>query len=650
MSNWNIPPPTYDAHSTTSTTTLTPYLQLPHLLSLTWLAYPVLSLIFVAFRLQLSLDDATKGIASAKDDLLASCKAAEEAATTAASMPRYLALATNRQFVEAVNGSMNAARATLVLALTIMEAIINFIVDIYRSTFLCFLELVVRGGLSVLITAVQELNQVVQSVASGLRTSIQNDIASANNIIKTAIDGINKVNPFGDIKAPQINVPSLDGLSNISLPSSIQDSLTKLNSSIPSVADLKAKVEAVIDQPFELVKKDINDTFGAISFKPELLPVPEQNRLTFCGDLDLSVVDDLGRDLIKIAKIGVVLLIVLALVLVGMNCLLTWYRWRCMKNHLEYTRQAWMTDPTLVNPKASLAAPQITLSDHNLMMLQANSEHPLVTRITNQLSSKLRLSPSQHTHMQWFFHYIFHAPALACFLIGFFGLLSVQIQLIAMGPIVNKYQSRAASAVTDFSLTIASSINTSMQNQSTIYAREINGRVDAIQSDINNGVFGWVNGTTTTLNNTINEFYSEIENAVATVFNGTILEAPANDFLKCFLGGKIDAIENALTFLHDNLHVDMPRVNETILLLSPDAVAEASQPIAAAAIGGGEGNDQGLIGKLVNSYAEGLKKERVVFAIFLGLWGVVVLMGLGIVLWHSVGKPAIEKRKRRRYE
>ena len=59
-------------------------------------------------------------------------------------MPRYLAVATNDQIADAVNGTMNAARATLVLALTIMEAIINFIIDIYRSTFLCFLEVGIR--------------------------------------------------------------------------------------------------------------------------------------------------------------------------------------------------------------------------------------------------------------------------------------------------------------------------------------------------------------------------------------------------------------------------------------------------------------------------------------------------------------------------
>lgn len=72
-------------------------------------------------------------------------------------MPRFMAVATNDQIVDAVNASMNGAREALILALTIMEATINFLVDIYRSTFLCFLELVVGGGLSLILGATQEV-------------------------------------------------------------------------------------------------------------------------------------------------------------------------------------------------------------------------------------------------------------------------------------------------------------------------------------------------------------------------------------------------------------------------------------------------------------------------------------------------------------
>jgi hypothetical protein len=143
----------YDA----STASIKPYLELPHLISLAWLAYPILSLLFIAFRLQASASSSQDAVASAKDNLLRSCLAAEKAATSTASMPRFMAVATNAQIADAVNGTLNAARATLVLSLTVMETVINFIIDLYRSTFLCFLELVVRGGLSILISAVKEV-------------------------------------------------------------------------------------------------------------------------------------------------------------------------------------------------------------------------------------------------------------------------------------------------------------------------------------------------------------------------------------------------------------------------------------------------------------------------------------------------------------
>jgi hypothetical protein len=189
-----------------------------------------------------------------------------------------------------------------------------------------------------------------------------------------------------------------------------------------------------------------------------------------------------------------------------------------------------------------------------------------------------------------------------------------------------------------------------MYNQSASYANDINNRVDTIQDTINNGLFGWVNGTTTTLNNTVNEFYDDIQNAVSTLFNGTILENPAQDFVKCFLGSKVNALEEALTFLNQNLNVQMPRVNDSVLVLSPADVNEATQPIAAAAIGNGSNDHQGVVGRLVNTYVESLKKERIMFAIFMGLWGIVVLMALAIILWHSYGQHWVEARGKRRWQ
>jgi hypothetical protein len=270
--------------------------------------------------------------------------------------------------------------------------------------------------------------------------------------------------------------------------------------------------------------------------------------------------------------------------------------------------------------------------------------------IAYKLESWLRLSPSQHTKLQWFFHYVFHPPALACFLLGFFGLLSVQIQLMAIGPLEAKFNQQAATSFTDLSNLIVTSVNASMFNQSSLYANDINSQVDTIQSTINDGLFGWVNGTTTALNNTLNEFYNDVQNVVATVFNGTVLESPAQDFVRCLLGSKVDAFEEALTFLNQNLQVNMPRVNESILVLSPEEVNEATQPIAQAAIGNGQGNNEGVIGRVIASYAKSLEKERVMFAVFMILWLVVVLMAIAILLWHSYIRHWIYEHRKHTWE
>jgi hypothetical protein len=59
-----------------------------------------------------------------------------------------------------------------------------------------------------------------------------------------------------------------------------------------------------------------------------------------------------------------------------------------------------------------------------------------------------------------------------------------------------------------------------MLNQSAVYAAQVNWRGGwIVQNTINDGVFGWVNSTTTTLNTTLNNFYGEdVQDLVETVF------------------------------------------------------------------------------------------------------------------------------------
>lgn len=79
----------------------------------------------------------------------------------------------------------------------------------------------------------------MNSIVPGLKS----DATSVNSAIQSAVDAINKVNPFGNIQAPQFNVSSLDALSGITIPTDFENALIKLNNSLPSVSSIKDVIQ-----------------------------------------------------------------------------------------------------------------------------------------------------------------------------------------------------------------------------------------------------------------------------------------------------------------------------------------------------------------------------------------------------------------------
>lgn len=74
-----------------ATSSVRPYLTRNDLYTLSWVCYPVVCILFVAFHLKLATNSVADGVDDAKRALAASCNAAQKAATVAVSLPRYLA-------------------------------------------------------------------------------------------------------------------------------------------------------------------------------------------------------------------------------------------------------------------------------------------------------------------------------------------------------------------------------------------------------------------------------------------------------------------------------------------------------------------------------------------------------------------------------
>jgi hypothetical protein len=137
-------------------------------------------------------------------------------------------------------------------------------------------------------------------------------------------------------------------------------------------------------------------------------------------------------------------------------------------------------------------------------------------------------------------------------------------------------------------------------------------------------------------------------------FGNTVLANSVNGFVYCILGSKIDSLATALTWINDNAHVTLPTFDPDVLMLSASTMNDVAEPIAQAAVGGGSSDgseDPGIIGKLFDRYEDELRKQRNIAAIFIGLYGAVILIGLAVLVWHTwLKRPFNRWRLQRRGE
>ncbi|KAJ7761301.1 hypothetical protein B0H14DRAFT_3165712 [Mycena olivaceomarginata] len=534
--------------------------------------------------------------------------------SASASLPRYIAMSLNRSYSTAINDSLNGARAALDLSVTVIEAVIDFFVNTYRSTFLCFLQLVLQAGVAVLAAAVAEATTVVESAANGIANNIHQTFSAATSAVQSAISAANRV-PGINIPTPNLSPPDLSSLQSLTLPTTLQDQLTNLNNQLPTLDELRQIVDNIINTPFSDLKGEINATFASLSTDPNLLPVPSMVNIEFCDKFDTSMIDNLSSDLKRVSETGTMLALCAAISIAGTYCLVQWGLMRGLTAHLSKIANRWNIGTT----------PEGNLSESALLSMSSEISHPLLCLLSKWLH--LRSSP------EWLLYYVFCPPALSCLFTGVCGIIVVQLQILDLHRLRSRYWvGKISVEVVAISNVIYTSLNSSITGQSVEYAQTLNSQMDGIQTAVNSGIFGWINTTTTVLNDTIAGAYADIQTAINTAFGGTMLDSPMQNLMQCILGNKVDEIETALTFLQSNLVFDIPRLNSSALLLSQDAIEEVVQAIAEAAVGGSAANPAGLVGNIVEIYEASLKKEQLMYAIFMALWIGVIIMGIGFII------------------
>lgn len=148
-------PPSALTSTTYQSTSLLPYLTLAPRLILATLSPALLPLILSIAHLLQNRSSTDSMADTLRDSLLSACAGLAKGAASLQAMPRYIAMKTNEQMIRTSQAMILAVGKGLMDVITIINVVVEFMVDTYRSLLLCTIELAVRGTLEIMIGAVR---------------------------------------------------------------------------------------------------------------------------------------------------------------------------------------------------------------------------------------------------------------------------------------------------------------------------------------------------------------------------------------------------------------------------------------------------------------------------------------------------------------
>ncbi|KAK3116900.1 plasma membrane fusion protein prm1 [Teratosphaeriaceae sp. CCFEE 6253] len=588
---------------------LTPYLGLNARLSQTWINRWTVLLLLVLIRTLFALASLDDNLGSARREALSMCTSVENVGSAMASIPYYMSDGVNELSAAGIEKAINGLMQMLILSVTGVEEIVVFIINLLTSTYVCLITLAVSGSLHVAVAVAEDvgnfLNSTIQDVGHDLG-DVAGDFQKAMNGFLSDVD---KIESLFTGKKPTPPTVDLSGeiakLNGLELPAGYDQGLDKLNSSIPTFAQVNNFTNNAIKLPFEEVKKLLNESLPKYTMDRSLFPVPEKQQLTFCSDND--GVNDFFDDLVAIGrlakKIFLVVLIILAILAIIPMAYREIRRWKFMQERAQLVK----TD------------------GHDSMDAVYLVSRPYTSTAGLKLAQPFK-SLRRKTLVRWSVAYATTVPALFVLSLAIAGLLACLCQYILLKAIEKEIPT-LENQVVGFSDKVIASLN----NASEQWAVGTNAIINDTNTRINDDVFGWVNTTTHAVNSTLNLFVDGMVDALNITFGGTVLYDPILEVLNCLVLLKIAGIEKGLTWVSDNAHVDFPLLaNDTFSLGTVQKVSGSKHDILATGANGGAANAiADAVYHVTDAIARAIRQEAIISTCVLLIWVLIACIGLG---------------------
>ncbi|EAW10558.1 pheromone-regulated protein PRM1 [Aspergillus clavatus NRRL 1] len=587
---------------------LTPYLGLRARLSQVWINRWTILLLLVLVRVLMAASGLQADMGTAKREALSACSSVESMGSSMASMPHYLSQGVNELTASGVETAVSGLKSMLMLTVTGVEELVLFIIKVLYQTYLCLFTLAVRGSVHVAVGVIKDAADFLNSTVKEVGDDIGKVVSTFEDGFNKFLDSVNSVASVFGGSVPTLDLnSSISTLENLQLPSSIDKGLDKLNNSLPTFDEVNNFTQTVLRTPFEEVKKLVNQSLGTYTFDRSLLPIPAKEQLKFCEGNDGidSFFDNVG-DLVMTARKIFIAVLILAAVLACIP--MAWQeirRWRSMKERSQLVRK----------------------EAHDPMDIVYIVSRPYTAAAGIKAASRFSNSRRQIL-VRWAIAYATTPAALFVLCLGIAGLFSCLCQYLLLHA-VEKTVPELSTQVGAF----ADKVVDKLENASAAWANDANGVIGHMNQDLNQNVFGWVNTSTTALNDTLNTFVDKTTGVLNETFGGTILYEPLMDVFGCLIGLKVAGIQKGLTWVHDHAHIDFPLLpNDTFSRGAAASIAsnnsDASDSFLADAGDQTSNKITEVVIRVVDKVEEGIRMETIISTAILLLWVFIALVGI----------------------
>ncbi|KAJ2808485.1 plasma membrane fusion protein prm1 [Coemansia guatemalensis] len=540
-------------------------------LSRSWASQTVIMLIFMGIGFILMAALARRMAEDSVSLLNAACHGVESASNAVINAPNNAALSTLRMVERSAENIIEFAAKTVSKILDVFQYMIVWVLKLYIGTYICFAELIIRTALS-MVTQVgkiitDELNKAIDGVVGTLQDFTAKIADGANDAINDIGNFFNGGGDNDDSDKDTIDTDSIRKKLSVTIPDDWVNSIKSLEDKIPTGDQIFGNITELLDIPFNIIRNALNGSLDGVN-------------IDLVGKVDLNTdkesnvcIHPMGQDLLKEVGEGAAFIMFIAgiaLVAAGAGLIvfkgaMAWYRESRFRTRLGEFREK-IADYKPPFDRRDIFNKPATREEMDLFILPG---HPWLDRLTQWIVKKFG-DNERTAAWRWWLHYVWHPPAMACFIAGLFGLIAIIVQIQAIESLRREYIPKMSRQLAEFQYyAIDQGVLGSVHNDSANLADDVNGNINGTEDELSNSLFGPVTEGTASLNKTLDDFVSKYISGIRDVFGDTPLQEPIEGLVNCTLTKNIQSIQKVLTYVNDfTKGINLPRVEQDMLYSS----------------------------------------------------------------------------------